>query len=324
MKKELSIIIPCYNVAPYLPSTLDSILIEQGKNIDRFEILLINDGSKDNTLQVIKEYQKKYPNTIKYFDIENHGVGYARNIGIENSTGDYIYFIDGDDTIQKNVLNEWLDFTIKNTLDISFGGFQEKLESTNKISRINQNVYNGIHKGSEVLSDKLLKNIWICTGNAIYRSDLIKQNGIRYTLNKYGEDAEFIGKCLVCSTKAASINKIVLSIMVRRNSAMSSMSFSTYKDAISSCLNLKKFVESKNERLENEFAFEYLNLYLTLVKSLFLENKNYSKKEFKRMEEFEKPRIVKSISFNKRMEYFLLKSFPWLYFLIVKFYYRKK
>ena len=81
---KFTIIIPCYNVAKYISKTLDSVLTQTNKNI---EVLLINDGSTDNTLNILKEYEKQYPH-IKVFDKFNGGVSSARNEGLKNATGD--------------------------------------------------------------------------------------------------------------------------------------------------------------------------------------------------------------------------------------------
>lgn len=90
---KISIIIPVYNAELYLSKCLDSIIQQQDINI---EVLLINDGSKDNSLKICKEYELKY-NFIKVFSQENRGQASARNKGIENATGDYICFVDADD-----------------------------------------------------------------------------------------------------------------------------------------------------------------------------------------------------------------------------------
>lgn len=98
--KCVSIIIPVYNASKYLEKCLDSIINQTYQNI---EIITINDGSKDNSLEILNEYASK-DNRIKIIDKENGGVSSARNIGIDMATGKYIMFIDADDYIEKDML----------------------------------------------------------------------------------------------------------------------------------------------------------------------------------------------------------------------------
>ncbi len=97
---KISVVIPCYKKANLVSKTLDSVLKSDYSN---YEIILVNDGSPDNTEQIIKEYQEKYPQ-IKYIYQENAGVCAARNNGIKNATGKYILPLDADDLIGKSYL----------------------------------------------------------------------------------------------------------------------------------------------------------------------------------------------------------------------------
>ena len=98
---KLSIIIPVYNAEKYLDKCMKSIF----DNIENsFEVILINDGSKDNSLKIIKELMKKYKN-IELIDNSNNGVSYSRNLGIKKAKGNYIMFVDADDELKKN----WFD-----------------------------------------------------------------------------------------------------------------------------------------------------------------------------------------------------------------------
>ena len=99
MASKISVIIPVYNVEQYLEKCLDSILNQTYKNI---EIILVNDGSIDKSGLICDEYSRKY-NNIKVFHKENGGVSSARNLGIDNATGQYLAFIDPDDYIDVNM-----------------------------------------------------------------------------------------------------------------------------------------------------------------------------------------------------------------------------
>lgn len=97
--KLLSIVVPVYNVQGYLHDCIDSLLAQNIEN-DSYEIILINDGSKDNSGQIVDDYIKKYEN-IKGFHFENSGLGAVRNKGIRLAQGKYIAFLDSDDFVPK-------------------------------------------------------------------------------------------------------------------------------------------------------------------------------------------------------------------------------
>ena len=87
--KKISVIIPVYNTEKYLRRCFDSVIAQDYKNL---EIVIINDGSEDNSEQIINEYKNKYPELISYYKKENSGVADTRNFGIEKAQGDYIMF----------------------------------------------------------------------------------------------------------------------------------------------------------------------------------------------------------------------------------------
>ena len=109
---KISIIIPAYNAEKTISKCLDSIINQTYKNL---EIIVINDGSTDSTSKVISEYEKK-DGRIKFIDNKNHGVSYTRNIGISNSTGEYINFVDADDYLEKDCFEKLIPH-LKNNPD---------------------------------------------------------------------------------------------------------------------------------------------------------------------------------------------------------------
>lgn len=100
--KLISFIIPCYNSESYLARCLDSLLI----NVKEIEVIVVNDGSKDNTLKIAKGYQKKYPDTIKIIDKENGGHGSGVNAGLKEATGKYFKVVDSDDWLDTYALKK--------------------------------------------------------------------------------------------------------------------------------------------------------------------------------------------------------------------------
>ena len=94
---KISIIIPVYNAEKYLKKCIDSVI---NQNVESKEIILVNDGSIDNSQEIIDEYVAKYPDMIKAIKQENAGQAVARNVGIENASGEFLAFLDSDDYLE--------------------------------------------------------------------------------------------------------------------------------------------------------------------------------------------------------------------------------
>ena len=114
---DISVIIPVYNGEKYIRKCLDSVINQTKKEI---EIVVVNDGSTDNTESIIKEYKDK---RIKYFKNTNHGIGYSRNFGVSKSSGKYIMFLDSDDYIDKDECKLLYEKCLEDDLDISICDF---------------------------------------------------------------------------------------------------------------------------------------------------------------------------------------------------------
>ena len=114
MSKKVSIIIPCYNIESYIEKCLKSIIDQTEKNI---EIICVNDGSKDNTLAILQKYEQ-VDNRIRIINKKNGGVASARNVGIKEANGEYIMFVDGDDYIDENMVEQLYVNAKKNNIDI--------------------------------------------------------------------------------------------------------------------------------------------------------------------------------------------------------------
>ncbi|WP_395042741.1 glycosyltransferase [Flavobacterium sp.] len=115
---KLSIIIPVFNVEKYIAKCIDSIITQQIQPND-YEIIIVNDGSPDNSKNIIEEYKKKYPQIV-FINQENQGVSVARNKGLDVAKGKYILFIDPDDAVHENSIHKILEVATTNDLDILY------------------------------------------------------------------------------------------------------------------------------------------------------------------------------------------------------------
>ena len=121
IKDLISVVVPVYNLENYIIRALDSILFQRYKNI---EIIVVDDGSTDNSAKVIDEYAQKHKDVVKALHIENSGVSVARMQGVLAAKGDWIGFIDGDDVIEPDMYERLIANAKKYEADISHCGYQ--------------------------------------------------------------------------------------------------------------------------------------------------------------------------------------------------------
>lgn len=188
--KKISVIIPIYNAECFLKRMLESIVKQTIFN--QLEVILVNDGSIDNSLEICKHYEKTY-NNIKLYSKINGGVSSARNFGLDRATGEYVCFFDADDEVECLMYETLLNLIEKNNSDMAIVDYirvfpnGEKIKKRNKMKKEicgNNEIYKIFFKGGMIgnnLSDKILKR------------ELIEKNKIRFLENmKIGEDMYYI------------------------------------------------------------------------------------------------------------------------------------
>lgn len=126
-KPDISVIIPVYNVENYLGECLDSILNQSFKNL---EVICVNDGSTDNSLKILESHAKN-DSRVKIISQENNGPGYARNVGLKYAKGEYVLFVDSDDFISNDSLNDLYNNAVSNNSDLVLFDNQEFDETEN-------------------------------------------------------------------------------------------------------------------------------------------------------------------------------------------------
>lgn len=130
LEKDLSIIVPVYNTEKFIEKCLNSIL----KNIpENTEVLIINDGSPDNAEYIIKKFQKRYPDVVKYHKKPNGGLSDAKNFGLSKAVGKYITFVDSDDYVDPNMHKEMLTLALKEDADVVYCDVEQVFEDGHTI-----------------------------------------------------------------------------------------------------------------------------------------------------------------------------------------------
>lgn len=193
---KVSVIIPVYNKERYLDKSISSILNQTYKN---FELIIINDGSTDNSFQICHRFEKA-DKRIKVIDIENNGVSNARNIGLKEASGEYIQFIDADDYIEKNMLEKMISIVAEYNPDIIINAIQMVTEKKENINRINPVFYGmtdinkvmenfaGIQKSTGIygyVHNKFIKKSIIDNNNLMFDKDIWLAEDLDFCLDLY-------------------------------------------------------------------------------------------------------------------------------------------
>ena len=217
---KVSVIVPVYNASQYIGKTLDSII---NQDFSGYEIIVIDDGSTDSSLEIINEKLKDCEIPHKIIHQDNAGVSVARNHGIDESSGDYLVFVDADDYVSSNHLsvlyNGKTDFSL--TLFVKKEG--EKLSEPYTYSQ-------DVISTEEFIKMELNMQMPFNFFQLMYRSSIIKDNNVRFPPGiVYGEDIEFALKSLVLGKDIAINNEVTYFYVQHSDSAIRTSEFKRFK-----------------------------------------------------------------------------------------------
>ena len=228
-KSKISIIIPVYNVEKYLNRCVDSIL---SQTFSDFEVLLIDDGSPDNSGKICDEYAVK-DNRVRVFHKKNGGVSSARNLGLDKAIGDYIMFVDSDDWISDDCLEVCMKEITKNDLDaLQFGFISVHDEKEIPQMKEQTQVYNG----EQYIN---ANNFNVCVGGGLYKRYIIEDNSLKFPVElKLAEDQIFILNFFRYAKRIKYLNAAMYYYLQRGDSAVHN---SKSEDMLLSCDYLIEF-----------------------------------------------------------------------------------
>lgn len=196
---KVSVIIPVYNVENLLPRCLDSIV---SQTLEDIEIICVDDGSKDGSLEVLRNYEKRYKR-LKVVSQENKRQGGARNTGMDLASGEYIGFIDSDDYIDSDYFQKLYEAAEREKADMACCGIIKHKPHTTK--------YIAKYEASYLFTDKNTKfKICNCPPdfhpvNKLYSRQMLLKNGIRFQEHIYYEDVAFVSKSIYCANGIVTV-----------------------------------------------------------------------------------------------------------------------
>lgn len=312
--KKVSIIVPVYNVEKYIRKCLESLVNQTLKDI---EVIVVNDGSPDNSQSIIDEYVKKYPHIIKSYAKENGGQGSARNYGYQKATGEYIGFVDSDDYVSLDMYEKLYNKAILNKSDIVICKYTVIDENNN--SKEYQYLFN---KTNNDKIDYLFNNTGVC--NKIYKRNLLKKFEFRSKV--WYEDIDFIIKILLKAKKISSIEDELYYYLVREGSTMNNNNIKKNLDILAAFDSILNYILENKEYQKYSDEIEFIaiyHIYITAIARIINIKHTKGKKEIinkliKYMNEkfpnYKNNKYLYLLNRNKRIIYNLIKYK--LYFIV--------
>ncbi len=274
----LSFVLPCYNMEKYLSRCLDS-LLTQDVDRDIYEILVVNDGSKDGTLDIARSYESKYDN-IRVIDKPNGGVGSARNRGLREARGRYLYFFDPDDYIAKNVLGTLLSLADKyepELLAFEHTALDQKDALKPEANKIDINGQFSVQTGLEFIGSQNY------TGEAwwyLVKKSFLEEHETTFMEDRLMEDVIFTFENLLYTKKMLYVPLDVYRYITVPNSIRTSKEPSHFRKFVYDCEKavytegalIEKYVDAEKQsetykRLKSKQQAVVLFLLLRLIRS---------------------------------------------------------
>lgn len=258
---KISVIVPVYNVEEYLPKCLDSLV---NQTFDDFEVIVINDGSPDNSQDIIDEYQQKYPNLIKSFVKENGGLSQARNFALDKVTGDYVFYLDSDDWVDTQILEKLYSKVESKQADIVVCGAYSVLnDSKTEIDRYDYS--------SDVNKNYILyrPSAWC----KLIKKDILKNKEIKFLEKHIYEDIAIMPALCLYANKISFVEEPLYFYLVREGSIMNQRKYSkSLEDIFDSLDYLENLFIAKDsfEKYKDELEYLYIKNLLHAASLRFL------------------------------------------------------
>jgi len=288
---KVSVIIPVYNVEDYIDKCLNSIINQTLKEI---EIIVVNDGSPDNSQKIIDKYVKKYPDKVKSFIKKNGGQGSARNLGLEKATGKYISFVDSDDWLDEDALEKMYKKAIEEDSDIVICDMIDHY--------IEKDIYYNCTKYNSVFE------VTPSACNKIFKKEIIKD--IKFLHKLWYEDFNFTTKILLNTNKISVINEGFYNCNCGHISTMNNNNSIKNLDMLVVLDDIIDYAKKNNKYDRNIFSYLIFNhVLITTINRVSIHRNQDKKKVIKKLikyckeniGDYKKQPFYKNISKNRKL-----------------------
>lgn len=309
---RFSIIIPVYNSQKYLTKCLNSVF---NQSFNDYEVIVINDGSTDGSLNILNKFKDKIK-IINFNDKKTIGPGFARNVGVNESVGDYILFLDSDDYYEINLLKKIND-SIDDNYDLVRFQIQYDIDGSNKnIYGCNSDIIfdSGIDAFNEICKYSIVESPCCYAFNRKY---FIKQK-FKFLEDSLHEDFGLIPLTIIKAKKIKSINYIGYNYVVHENSIMTTNNYDKILKKANDFLTHYKFLVKESKKVSGDLSV--FNSYIAnsvILKSTTLSGSDYKKyvSELKSLGVFD---MLLDDTFGRRIKKLLIKISPKIYYRIVR------
>lgn len=297
---KVSIIIPIYNVEPYIKDCLHSVINQTYQNI---EIILVDDCGTDKSMKIATEFTNQYTDKFKIIIVhhsKNSGLSAARNTGILNATGEYIYFLDSDDTLPNNAIEKLISMAfIHKELDFVIGGVKTYGDKVYTYP-LHSKPY--INNNTEIMNDYFLFKWNVMAWNKLIRKEFLVRNNIRFLEGFYHEDIDFSFKLAIHAKRMACCYDITYNYLIRKASITTNKKCKNFTDHITILKNNFNQLRNinHNEIFFNSSRSQYTieSLYRIYVEIIICKSNNISLQDKMHL-----LNLIKSI--KKQFNYFL-------------------
>ncbi len=273
---RLSIVTTMYNSAKYLPKCVDS-LLDQDLSEDNYEIILINDGSPDNSLELAEQYASRHKN-IKVLSHANKGLAGARNTGLEAATGDYLCFVDPDDYVHPNIYGKLLGMMDEESLDMlrfNYVMVNEDYQIINKPKGTVIDYSQQIMDGEAFLDDRLGYGCFVWS--YVYRLSFLRKTGIMFKEGAYFDDTNWLPRVCSMADRIDSVDFVGYYYLQRSGSLVNSMTEEAkqkkVKGQVDLISSLKDFASQTHSEKVKHWCFSMISLTVLAIMSFAVEEK---------------------------------------------------
>lgn len=241
---KVSVIAPVYNTGPRITAFLDSM---QSQTLDDMEIILVDDHGQDDSMAVAREYVNAHPSDKRFVFADsgrNLGPGGARNYGLALAAGQYIAFVDSDDTIEPDCCRQLYETAVSEDADLCFGYIS--LDYPDGHSRIKKNpaVRNGAFGTAE--KKRYLRRYETLFTTYLYKRQMISDCKINFPNTRSAEDSCFLACSIISSQRIASVEKVFYRYHISSQSVSQKKDIGRWKERIASLRMIRQFVKEKN------------------------------------------------------------------------------
>lgn len=255
---RVSIIVPVYNVEKYLEKCLISLV---NQTLDSYEVIVVNDGTKDNSQEIIDRFKREYPNIIKSYIKKNGGLSDARNFGIKKASGEYIGFVDSDDYVEVDMFEKLYNKAKEKDFDVVACNLIYDYGTKKVLSSCN--LYHDLYNKRQV--KKSMINIYPAAWNKIYKRELLDK--VKFKKDVWFEDVEFMYRLYPYINTIGYVDDYLL-YYVQRDGAITRTYDERIFDHIDNWNGILKFY--KQNKFYSEYTKELEYCYVRYLLATFI------------------------------------------------------